>query len=323
MENSEVKPNVVEEKVETQVTEDVAPVVETKVEEKVEKKSLFDRAWERLTKPKATEEGTEVKEEVVKPVVEEKVNSEDTIEIEDELYQAAKAHGWDDEKIAKYYQEDKSVLEALAKSAVKPAVKVEEVVEDKGLEKFEMTDETLGALKDQYGEEVIDKVVKPLMAKLNQTIDIVNEQSTHTKQVATEVSKQAMTQQVQAFQKEMDKLGKTYEIFGQWENVPLEADGKVSANNPVLKVRDEVWQAARMFQKNGKDWSTAVEDAVSLYKGRHLETLTQSQIIKDLEKRKVKFMPRPTSKKVEAAPLSGDARKIAVINKGLKVIGKE
>ena len=301
---------------------------EVKAEEKVEEKdnkSLFARAYDKLFPPKKEESADD---DDLDGEVDSDVKTDDEVEIEDELYQAAKAKGWDDEKIAKYYKEDKTVLEALVPAKVEEAVAKTETVVDKsktevkGLEKITIDTASMTALKEQYGDEVIDKVVTPLMEKLNQTIDIVNNQSAQTEQVSAEVNKQVMGRQVQQFQTEMDKLGEKYEVFGKWENVPLK-DGKVDINNPVLKVRDEVWKTARKFQQLGSDWSTAVDDAVSLYKGKNLEKLTHSQIIKDLEKRKVKFTPRPTSKRVETAPPSGNAHKEAVITKGLKAIGKE
>jgi hypothetical protein len=320
--------NKVDETVNSNVGE--TEVVETKTEEK-DGRGFFGKVYDKMFPAKddsdeATDDGTE--DEVNKKAEEpgEAEEPGDEIEIDDELYQAAKAKGWDDEKIAKYFQEDKSVLEALVPAKTEVVKASEEKVakeEVKGLEKMAITPESMTALKDQYGAEVIDQVVTPLIEKLNQTIDIVNSQSAETKQVAETISKQAMASQVQGFQKEMDKLGKEYDVFGAWENVPRDKDGLVNKNNPVLKARDEVWQSARKFQQLGSDWSTAVDDAVSLYKGKHLEKMTHSKIIKDLDKRKVKFTPRPTSKKVEAAPPSGDAAKIAVINKGLKVIGKE
>jgi hypothetical protein len=324
--NNEVVPETKPDDVVVEVN-DTNKVDETESEKK-DDRSLFAKAFDKLFPPKK-DDAADVDENNAEDVDETlSANEDEEIEIEDELYEVAKAKGWDDEKIAKYYQEDKSVLEALvapkpeqSKSAEVPAKK--EVEEVKSLENISIDPESMKALEDQYGQEVISKVVIPLMTKLNQTIDIVNTQSTKSKQVEEHISKQVMNQQVQSFQKEMDRLGKEYEVFGTWENVPRGTDGLVDKNDPVLKVREEVWTTARKFQQLGSDWTTAVEDAVALYKGKNLEKLTQSKIIKDLDKRKVKFTPRPTSKKVEAALPSGDAAKIAVINKGLKVIGKE
>ena len=325
----ENKVEVTETKPVTEVKETAEVKDDVKVEEK-DNRSIFTRAYDKLfpAKKEVAADTADDDDDPDEPVVETTEVKDGELEIEDELYQAAKAKGWSDEKIAKYYQEDKTVLEALLPAKVESTVDETSTVDDKskgevkGLEKISIDAESMTALKEQYGDEVIDKVVTPLMEKLNQTIDIVNNQSVQSKQVEAEISKQAMAQQVKGFQKEMDKLGEKYEVFGKWENVPLK-DGKVDVTNPVLKVRDEVWKMARKFQQLGSDWTTAVDDAVSLYKGKNLESLTHSQIIKDLGKRKIKFTPRPTSKKVETAPPSGDARKIAVINLGLKAIGKE
>jgi hypothetical protein len=121
----------------------------------------------------------------------------------------------------------------------------------------------------------------------------------------------------------MDQLGEQYEVFGKWEKVPQTKDGKIDVNHPAFKSRDEVWRMAQMFSRTGSDWQTAVSDAVALFKGKNLETMIQANIIKQLNSRKLRFTPRPTSKKVEPAPLSGDAAKKAVIRQGLKAIGKE
>ena len=251
--------------------------------------------------------------------------AEEVLEVEPELYDAAKEHGWDDERIAKYYKEDKAVLEALAKNhkpAAAPIVKEEEKSKP-ALEPVALDAKALNDMKEQYGDDVVNNVISPLLTKLNQTIETVNRQEENHKKSAADASRQESTQRYQTFQNEMDRLGSQYEIFGTWEKVPQTKEGQIDTNSPMFKSRDEVWRTAQLLNRTGSDWKTAVEDSVAMYKGRNLENLVQANLIKKLNAQKLKFTPRPTAKKVEVAALSGDAHKKSVIKQALKDIGKE
>lgn len=311
---------------ETQMQEEYSPQTPE------EKRSLFSAVWNRMFNSKKEEEvggddtePTNTTSEGAKTEGSSKetqaTTGESGVLIEADIYEAAKASGLSDDEIVSLFKTNGDALKKLI-----PVTKKSETPQEEqkavALEQLKLSDDDISQLKDQYGEEVIDKVVQPLIAKLNQTIDIVNQQANLSKVVEKNLSRQNATERFNDFNNKLDKLAESYEMFGKWENVP-QADGKIAMDNPTIKVRKEVWNKACQLQAAGVNWDTAVDDAVAWYKGKHLEQVAEAKLIKKLQEKKQQFTARPMSRKVAPEKLSGEQAKIALIKEGLKLIGKE
>ncbi len=306
-----------------EIEEDVTPAEPVK-EEPTTRRGMFSKIYHKFLSNKDSHEdpvdnvddvnGDEEVNEDVDP-------DNNEVTISEEVKRAATAAGWSEEKIAKYAKDDPEVLETLAKlyddtvsvdDVPTPPVSIKKEKEEKKnvLDKSAIAEEDLRAIRDQYGDEVVDKVVTPLVDKLNSVIDIVNAQSEQGQAVQKVVDNVTLQHREREFHSQLDQLSEAFPVFGKWENVPRNKKGEVDLASPAFKARAEVWIAADGMQKMGMDWGRALSNAVALYKGRHLEDQIRSQVIAKLNKQKKQFSPRPTSKKTTPVKLQGKAARL-------------
>ena len=101
--------------------------------------------------------------------------------IDSRLVSAAKRRGWSDEKILKYYQEDKTVLDDIAslsefqetKGEKDDEIPLEPIKVDK-LEGLKFTDEQIGKLREEYGDVLVDTVILPMTSQNQKYVEIIN-----------------------------------------------------------------------------------------------------------------------------------------------------
>jgi len=294
-----------------------------------EKQGFFGRMADKFFKKTTADDSVDEED-----VEDSEAGEEETtqFEITDEIRQAAEAAGWDDEKINKYAKEDPEVLTTLVKLydvedlpsfSEKNAVVPEPEEKKPVLEKQTFNDDDFAALKEQYGDEVVDKIISPLADKLNKVIDVVNAQAESGQAVQQAVNSVVEAEREKMFQQQLDMLDEKFPVFGKWENVPRDAKGQIDVSSPQFKARAEVWMGAKALANAGFEWDRALESSILMYKGKHLESLIKSQVVKDLNAKKKEFSPRPTSKKIKPVKLEGKAAAIKALEDAARQAGVE
>ncbi len=245
----------------------------------------------------------------------------------DEIKEAAKAAGWDDDRIAKYAKEDPDVLRLLsAQYAYEPDIPSEPANEPKKEEqerlgKIELSQKALEEMKEQYGDEVVNDVISPLVEKLNKVVEVLEAQAGQSQAAQQAVSSVVMAEREKGFQEKLDMLDEQFPVFGKWENVPRDKTGQVDVKSPQFKARAEVWVTAQSLEKAGYDWGSALDNAIAMYKGKHLESAVKSKVIRDLNGRKKLFTAQPTHKKTKPVKLEGKQAAIQAVKEAAQKAG--
>jgi len=255
-------------------------------------------------------------------------DSEDTEPIPQEQVNIARRRGWSDEMIVEIAEKHPEILEdmvALAgQQTIQPQVetKVETAPKEKrevqGVDKVELDAEALKKMKESYGDEVVDSVILPLVGGLNTTID-------QLEALRGQVNGVEQTNQANQAKRNFDEanavfdgLAETFKVFGKTDELPRLADGTYNVNSPAIQAREEVFKVATAFQASGMSWTDSLKQAVQWYKGGHVEKSLERKIVKDLNSRKKKFSPRPTSKKTKQAFKSREDEGVHIVGRAYK-----
>jgi hypothetical protein len=281
--------------------------LEEKLEEKTEETDE--------TQEKETEEEADKGEEET-PEAEAK-EGEEYEDIEPRLIRAARKRGWSDDKIIAMAQEAPEVLEEIAtlvegiEAASLPkreSTQPEEREEPKKklLPTSELDGEALKKLSDEYGEDVVSKVIAPLNERLNSTITAINEMRGTMDESREVVDAKSQMERLQVANDVFDKAAKTFPELGTTEKLPRALDGRFNTRSPEIQLRTEICEVALTFEKTGIPFDKAMQEALTWYKGKKGDKSIQRKVVKDINKQKKKFLARPTQKKYKKTYASKD-----------------
>lgn len=237
----------------------------------------------------------------VKNFISGKDNSEDSAkdiveDIPDEFTEAALKVGWTEEQIIQFAAEvdedgefvyspedlkemSNYLAEEIEETEVKTEVKKEEKIEVKDTKKDETKKD-----EDSKIAELTKKIeaLEKAQAKASED-DKVSE--------ATELSRQ-----VTGF---FDKVSESFPIFGKTKDMKKFPNGRLVPTTKEYKAREEVLADALMFRDAGLSVGIALEKALSLYKGNHLEKDLERKVIKKLKDDEQKLSPQRYNRATE------------------------
>ena len=270
--------------------------------------------------PELKEVDEQVSKEVESPSSE---SSDDEIvdeEIPYHLVQAAREFGWSDEKIVKIAEADISVLEDIYNKS-KPELK-KEVEKEKPIEvpKLAIEEDVLKKWREDYGDDAVDKVIKPLIDaqnKLSEQVSSLQEGLTRQNQ---EEANAKLVNLFNNFNSALDKLSKDYPEFGIYEKMPKRADGNLIPS-PEFTTRGKVYETAIMFMRNGYPEDKAIEQAIHWYAGTQGEQRAERKIVMEINDQKKKFSPKPSAKKTAKTYTTVDEKKAGIIAEAKKAAG--
>lgn len=97
-----------------------------------------------------------------------------------------------------------------------------------------------------------------------------------------------------------DKAAEEFPIFGKTEELATFPVGKLKGqlvpNDPAVKARTEVFSNAKLFLQAGRSIDEAMENALALYKGKHLTKELERNMIKNLNRHSEQLSGPRTSK---------------------------
>jgi len=281
--------------------ENIVPAELTKTLDEIREKPP-EEGGEEIT-PEKEKKGEGVSEEVSKTEVDEEKE-----EIDPRLVAAGKRRGWSDDKIIKTAESDESILEDLAElyddidsrpAKTEPAKKAEEKVSRKDEISKTKVDEALTKLSEQYGDDVVADVIRPMAEKQDALVDELNTIKGQMGQFREDKEISAKAQNLKTANEVFDSESEAFPALGKTEDLPLKPDGTYDERSPAFKERARIYDTAEMFAARGMSFKSAMAEAFKWYAGDGAEKVAGDKIVKALNARKKKFSPRPTRRKGE------------------------
>jgi len=240
-------------------------------------------------------------------------------EIPSHLVTAARRLGWSDATIVKLAETDISVLEDIARKS-EPE---KEVKEDKPIDVplITLDDEVVKKYRQDYGDDLVDKIIKPLVDAQNASNKRLNEMQGS---VVNQQRQSVVDEQVRVFNQFneiLDKASTEYSEFGKVETMPKGANGVPSNTSPEFKVRSKVYEVAMMFLKNGYPVDKAIQEAVTWYGGTQGSKRAERTLVTEINDRKKKFSAKPTNKQVQKTFRNVEEHKSSIVQEAMKTAG--
>jgi len=224
-----------------------------------------------------------------------------TIEgVDPKLIAAGRELGWSDDKILAIVETDESVLTDLADlQASRKKDESDGKDEQEGAESAVLTDEQKVSLREKMGDEVADILIKQqedLRSVSEELADVRKFRASSEEDAARAVSMRKLETANEIFDRAFD----TFPEIGKTDELPRTPDGSIRTMSNECKVRSEIYSVAEMFfQTNGGSFESAMDEALSWYGGRDGKKSVVRTVVKDLNRRKRKFSPKPTKKKTK------------------------
>lgn len=226
----------------------------------------------------------------------------DISDIDSRLVEAGKKMGWDDEKISLIAQTDLTILEDIASRQEARETHRQEDTDDKDgasdASEGQASNEALAKIKEKLGDDADDLIAliaqgveKKFEGRLKKVDDYAASEQKRTEN-------EAALRRGRIADELMDRASEVFEEIGKSTALPTGDDGQVNVKSPVMKVRGAIYaQALRLHKANGGSFEQAVADSLQHYAGGRGTEVAARQVVKDLNKNKTRFTPKPTRRR--------------------------
>lgn len=244
-------------------------------------------------------------------------------ELDPRLLEAGKKMGWTEEKIISIAQTDMSILTDLADRFDKTDTqhRQDETSEDAEDGDTGLSDAKIAKLREKFGDDVADIMVE--QAKQNAELKKkLGDVEAFTEKTKSDAKQQAEVRRYEIASELFDNNAKNFPEFGTSDTLPKDGDGELILDSAPMKVREAVFNTAKMFQAaTGSNFSSAMNDALAWHAGRSGKVHAQREVIKDLNNRKQRFSPRPSRRKMVKVFKTPEAKGAAIVAAAKKQAG--
>jgi hypothetical protein len=228
-------------------------------------------------------------------------------EIDSRLVVAARKRGYSDERIIELAENNPEILEDIARLVEsvevrdreipqQPPVEPEPVKEDK-VEENIIDANALQDLKEAFGDEAVDKVIAPLINKVQEQGEQLNALRGDTEEQTRQKEYDYLVKKYTTANTFFDGASKDFPELGESDKLARLTDGKLDQTSPEFQARSRIFSIAETFEQSlGISFDEALKESMNWHKGRGGEKSLERKVIKGLNKRKKKFSPRPTNK---------------------------
>lgn len=215
------------------------------------------------------------------------------------LVEAGKSMGWADEKIKLVAETDLTILEDIAS---RQEISQTHRKDDKDGVKDDDTpaeSPALTKLREKLGDEadeILGAITESVEKKFKSRFDEVDAIKERTQQ---ENERRASFQRAATADEIFDKVSEHFPEIGLTKELPKnENTGELVLDSPQMKARGQIYKTAMIFhQANGGTFESAMKNAVQHYAGGQGTQAAARQVVKDLNKQKQRFTPKPTRRK--------------------------
>ena len=192
-------------------------------------------------------------------------------------------------------------------------------------EELEQKDESSAKESDK------DSPDKPEHKDESSAVKALRQELADLKKEIGAVQKDKATQEqlteLKAVDSAFDKASEKFEVFGKTEELPRfpagPRKGQLIPTSPAYRARDEVYSLYTMFRSTGSPVDGAFEDALTWYKGKHLETDVKRNLVKDLKRKETKLSAKRMGKETVKTYDSEEDRKAEVVREAARKRGIE
>ncbi len=242
-------------------------------------------------------------------------------DIDDGFTAAAQAAGWSEQDIIEFAQSysneqlkemipslqpaKKDELDEVTKQILKEAEEAEKKVENKTEPKPPVVPENLKPIIEQ--NEALRKKLEEIEKRLSS--------------VQENREMQEQRNRLDAANSFFDKVSDKFPVFGKTETLARFPDGNYVPTSVAMKARSEVWKAAAAFEKMGMTQAQALEEAMTWYKGKHMEKDVHDNVLKELKRNEKRLSPKRTAKEVTTNPGTETEEKSNVVLEAMRRAG--
>jgi len=238
----------------------------------------------------------------------------------------ARDYGWTDAQIVQYASKNGAVDQVQLANHMEEALGGEQESQDDSKSDVELiSDEVLAELaKDEDNAPIVNDVVKPLLAKVQELSQALNEvqgkQSSHEEGIKNE----QIMQDYDFANAEFDRHAKDFPILGSTQSLKSLPDGTLDVTDPSVQIRREVFNRALQFKQfNPKaTMSQAMEEGMTWFRGKHGAEQMERNILAKLEKNSKRVAPKSKGRAGGKKFSDPRDRKRAVINSALEKHGR-
>ena len=295
---------------------------------KVESEEIVEESQELVEETKEEESPEDVRKSVIETVKEkifgkkgeESGNEVSTVEVPDFFKEAAQAAGFvDEDEIKKLAgdMDEAQLKEFAAALSVEDTESLEKESEEEPEQKEITTDDKLKA--------EVERIQQDLETKYSERLDALEK---HLQTVEDDRATKEEIRRAEEADSFFDRVSEKLPVFGKTEELMRfppghKNEGQVIPFGDAFRARNDVWQAAHLFNAAGYSWTESLTEALDWYKGKHLEKDIQDRVVKDLKKNETRLSAKRTSTSVRKTPQTEEEFKQRIIEEAKRRAGIE
>lgn len=217
------------------------------------------------------------------------------VEIDPRLVEAGHKFGFSDDKIRTIAEADESILADLADQLDKKDDGHREDKDEVKEDEVTIDEVSIEKLREKMGDEGTDILLA--MQKENDALkkrftEVDDLKQSNAVKAANEVTIREQNTATEIF----DANAKTFKELGVTEKMQKYPDGKF-VDCSELKVRQEIYKVAKVFQSKGGTFEAAMKDAMQWYAGAGKEKAVGRKLVKEIKKNGKRFTVKPNRRK--------------------------
>jgi len=231
-------------------------------------------------------------------------------DIPDEFTEAALKTGWTEKDIVEFASDhsDDELIEMIPYLAAEDKPESEKKAQETASKKEQETEKESEAKKDE------SEAVKALRKEFQKEIDDLREGRKKDDEMRKEQSHIALMETVD---KAFDEANEKFGIFGKSKELPRfpagPKKGQLIPTSPAFKARSEVWDDVNVYIQAGYSTKDAIQKALTLYKGEHLDKDVERKYIKKLKDGEKKLSAKRQGKETQKTYANEEDRGAAVV----------
>jgi hypothetical protein len=248
------------------------------------------------------------------------------VTLDPRLEEAGKKMGWSPDKIISIAETDMSILTDLAdrfEANDTQHRQEEDSSEDAQQGDTGLSEDAVAKLKEKFGDEVAEIIIGQTKRNDELTRQLEEVQA-FTKQTKDDAKQQAEARKVEVASELFDTASEQFPEFGTTATLPKDGEGVPVLDSPQMKAREAIYAKAKLFHAaDGGTFASAMNEALAWHAGRTGTVHAQRAIVKDLNKNKQRFSPKPSRRKMVKVFKNADAKGANIVKEAKRKAGIE
>jgi hypothetical protein len=276
-----------------------------------EGKSVVRKLWDKIVGNGEVED---------KPKAETKAVSEE--DIDPEFAKAATKAGWTEDDVVKFAQNyTNAELKEMIPSLSPKEQEGLDPVTAKILEEAKAAEAQEAKKTEVEQKPVVPDSLKPILEQNEARRKKLDELEKRLGSVQENREMEEHRARLDATNKFFDKASDKFAVFGKTETLPRFPNGDYVPTSVAMKARSEVWKASKAFENMGLNTEQALEEALTWYKGKHMEKDVHEKVLKEFKRNEKRLSPKRTAKETVVKYENESEEKSAVVTEAMRRAG--